>query len=184
VLNIGDQFMVGPSLLINPVYNYQQRTRELYLPKGQGWYDLYSGKYYEGGQKINAAAPYDRIPVFVKGGSILPVGPDLQYTDEKPADTITLYVYTGRNASFSLYEDENTNYNYEKGVFSQIPIKYNETGKTLTIGDRQGSFPGMLRERSFRVVWITPGRPGALEFDKNDGKQVLYSGKAVTIKQD
>ena len=106
---------------------------KLYLPKCAGWYDLYSGKYYAGGQKIIADAPYERMPVFVKAGSIIPFGPELQYTSEKPADTITLYVYTGADASFNLYEDEGTNYNYEKGAFSVIPIKYNEAIKTLRL---------------------------------------------------
>ncbi|MEO8111176.1 MAG: TIM-barrel domain-containing protein, partial [Ginsengibacter sp.] len=101
VLNIGDQYMFGPSLLINPVYEYKQRNRELYLPKSAGWYDLYSGKFYTSGQKINADAPYERMPVFVKAGSIIPFGPDLQYTSEKPADTITLNIYTGADASFN-----------------------------------------------------------------------------------
>jgi alpha-D-xyloside xylohydrolase len=182
VTNIGDQFMFGPSLLINPVYNYKQRTRELYLPKGQGWYDLYSGKYFTGGQKINADAPYERLPVFVKEGSILPFGPELQYTNEKPADPITLYVYTGKNASFNLYEDENTNYNYEKGLFSNIPITYNETLKTLTIGNRKGKFPGMLEERTFRIIWITPAKPLSLDLERKANQDIRYNGKATTIK--
>ena len=116
VLNIGDQYMFGSSLLINPVCEYKQHNRQLYLPKCAGWYDLYSGKWYAGGQKIVADAPYERMPVFVKAGSIIPFGPELQYTSEKPADTITLNIYTGADASFNLYEDEGTNYNYEKGA--------------------------------------------------------------------
>ena len=182
VTNLGTQYMFGPSLLINPVYTYRQRTRELYLPKGQGWYDLYSGKYYEGGQKIKADAPYERMPVFVKEGAILPFGPELQYTDEKPTDTITLYVYTGKNASFDLYEDENINYNYEKGLFSTIPISYNESLKSITIGDRKGKFPGMKIEKTFRLIWITPGKPITLDLEREDGQQVLYNGKAITVK--
>ena len=110
--------MFGSSLLINPVCEYKQHNRELYLPKCAGWYDLYSGKWYAGGQKIIADAPYERMPVFVKAGSIIPFGPELQYTSEKPADTITLNIYTGADASFNLYEDEGTNYNYEKGAFA------------------------------------------------------------------
>ena len=102
VLNIGDQYMFGPSLLINPVYEYKQRSRSLYLPKCAGWYDLYSGKWYAGGQKILADAPYERMPVFVKAGSIIPFGPALQYTSEKPADTITLNIYTGARCFFQF----------------------------------------------------------------------------------
>ncbi|HEY1113054.1 MAG TPA: TIM-barrel domain-containing protein, partial [Chitinophagaceae bacterium] len=154
VRRIGDQFLLGPSLMVSPVYNYGQRTREVYLPKGQGWYDLYTGKRFEGGQKVKADAPYERMPLFVKEGSIIPFGPDLQYTDEKPSDTLTLRVYTGRNASFSLYEDGGTTYDYEKGAYSVIPFTYNESTKSLTIGERKGSFPQMIARRTIRVVWI------------------------------
>jgi alpha-D-xyloside xylohydrolase len=123
VKNIRDAYMFGPSLLINPVYTYQATSRDVYLPAGQGWYDLYSGKYFDGGKTIIADAPYERMPVFVKAGSIIPTGADIQYTSEKPADVITLFVYTGRDASFSLYEDEGTNYNYEQGKVFHHPNK-------------------------------------------------------------
>jgi alpha-D-xyloside xylohydrolase len=182
VVNIGDQYLFGPSLLVNPVYNYKQRNRELYLPTCAGWYDLYTGKYYAGGRSIIAEAPYERMPVFVKAGSIIPFGPALQYTSEKPADTITLNVYTGADASFNLYEDEGTNYNYEKGAFSAIPIKYNEAAKTVTIGDRKGSFNGMLSKRTFRINLITPKAPKGLDLDVSGDKEVLYDGKKTVIK--
>jgi alpha-D-xyloside xylohydrolase len=162
VNNIGDQYLFGPSLLINPVCTYEARKRDVYLPAGQGWYDLYSGKYLPGGQHIEADAPYEKIPVFVKEGAILPFGPELQYTAEKKADPVTLYVYTGRDATFSLYEDEDTSYNYEKGAYCIIPMTYKESTGTLTIGKREGSFPGMLEEREFRVVWVTRDKPAAL----------------------
>ena len=182
VLNIGDQYMLGPSLLINPVYKYQQRNRELYLPKGQGWYDLYSGKRHEGGQKIKADAPYELMPVYVKEGSIIPFGPALQYTDEKPADTISLYVYAGKNASFNLYEDAGTNYDYEKGLYSNIPILYDEKSGSLTIGERKGAYPGMLSKRVFRIIRISPGKPKSLDLEAKPDKEVIYTGKKLTIK--
>jgi alpha-D-xyloside xylohydrolase len=181
VLDIADQYMFGPSLLINPVYRYKQTTREVYLPKAAGWYDLYTGKLYAGGQKITAAAPYERMPVFVKAGSILPIGPALQYTAEKQADTITLNIYSGANASFNLYEDEGTNYNYEKGAFATIPISYNQATNTVTIGDRDGSFSGMLQRRVFRMQLITEGKPRPLEFDTKAAKTVTYTGKKIVI---
>jgi len=181
VLNIGDQYMFGSSLLINPVYEYKQTKRSLYLPKSAGWYDLYSGKWYNGGQKIIADAPYERMPVFVKAGSIIPFGPDLQYTSEKPADTIILNIYTGADASFNLYEDEGTNYNYEKGAFSVIPIKYNEAAKTVTIGDRKGSFNGMLKKRIFTINIISADKIKTLDFNTSD-KLVSYEGKTLTVK--
>jgi alpha-D-xyloside xylohydrolase len=182
VLGIGDQYMFGPSLLINPVYTYQQTKRELYLPNTNGWYDLYTGKHYKGGQQLKAEAPYGQIPVFVKAGSILPFGPDLQYTDEKPADTVTLFVYTGQDARFTLYEDENTNYNYEKGIFSNIDINWNEAAKSLTIGTRKGQFKGMREKRTFKVIVISPDHPAGIEQPKITAKEIFYTGSSVTIK--
>lgn len=182
VLNIADQYMFGSSLLINPVYEYKQRSRELYLPTCAGWYDLYSGKYFEGGHKLNADAPYERMPVFVKAGSIIPFGPDLQYTSEKPADTITLNIYTGADASFKLYEDEGTNYNYEKGAFTIIPIKYNDSTKTLTIKKREGAFNGMLTKRTFRIVWISKDKPKDFNTTQNADATVAYQGEQITVK--
>ena len=182
VLNIADQYMFGSSLLINPVYEYKKTSREVYLPKSAGWYDLYTGKWYKGGQRIIADAHYERMPVFVKAGSIIPFGPDLQYTSEKPADTITLNIYSGADASFNLYEDEGTNYNYEKGAFSVIPIKYNEATKTITVGDRKGSFNGMSSKRVFRINIITPGQSKNLDFDARCDKEISYEGKKLTIK--
>jgi alpha-D-xyloside xylohydrolase len=182
VKDIGDQFMFGPSLLINPVYNYKARTRQLHLPAGQGWYNFYSGEFINGGKDITADAPYERIPVFVKEGSIIPFGPEIQYTNEKPADTINLYIYTGKDAAFSLYEDEDTNYNYEKGKFSNIPLKYNEATRQLLIGERQGSFEGMLTNRVFKVTWITKTKPKALDFENKGDAEIKYDGTAVTVK--
>jgi alpha-D-xyloside xylohydrolase len=182
VKSINDQYMFGPSLLINPVYQYQAKSRKVYLPAGNGWYDLYSGKYQNGGQEITADAPYERIPVFVKEGSIIPVGPEIQYVGEKPATPITLYVYAGKDASFDLYEDEGTNYNYEKGAFSTISINYNESSKTITIGDRKGTFSGMVVNRSFNVVVISKNQPKALNFEAAANQTVNYTGKTISLK--
>jgi alpha-D-xyloside xylohydrolase len=180
VNNIGDQFLLGPSLLVNPVYSSGVHDRELYLPAGKGWYEFYSGKYNRGGQHIRADAPYEKIPVFVKEGSIIPFGPELQYTEERAADPITLFVYTGSNAEFTLYEDEGTNYDYEQGSYSNIPISYNESARTLTIGPRQGSFPGMLKERTFRIVWITKDKPAPLQFDQTAAAELRYTGGSIS----
>jgi alpha-D-xyloside xylohydrolase len=180
VNNINDQYMFGPSLLINPVYNYKQRSKEIYLPKGQGWYNLYNGQYTEGGQTINADADYERIPVFVKSGTIIPFGPELQYTTERKADTITLYVYAGKDALFTLYEDEGTNYDYEKGSYSTIPIQYSEKSGTITIGQRKGEFAGMLKERFFRIRYITKVKAFPLDFDDKTGSFFKYNGNKQT----
>jgi alpha-D-xyloside xylohydrolase len=182
VLNIGDQYMFGSALLINPVLAYKQTKRSVYLPKNNGgWYDLYSGKWHAGTQHIVAEAPYERMPVFVKAGSIIPFGPELQYTSEKQADTILLNVYAGADASFNLYEDEGTNYNYEKGSFASIPVNYNEAAKTITIEDRKGNFNGMLQKRVFMINIISPGKEHSLHFNAS-GKMVIYNGKKIVIK--
>jgi alpha-D-xyloside xylohydrolase len=180
--NLNDAFMFGPSLLINPVYKYKERDRNVYLPSGQGWYDLYAGKYYKGGQDINVDAPYEKMPVFVKEGSILPTGPELQYTSEKPADPLTLFVYTGRDASFSLYEDEGTNYNYEKGAFATIDLHYSEASKSLTLSARKGSFKGMLQTRTVRVIVISPKSAKPLDFNQKADFTIKYTGKETSIK--
>jgi alpha-D-xyloside xylohydrolase len=173
--------MFGPSLLINPVCGYRQYNRSVYLPKSEGWYDLYSGKFFTGGQKISADAPYERMPVFVKAGSIVPFGPELQYTSEKKADTVILNVYTGADVTFNLYEDEGTNYNYEKGNFSIIPIKYNEQTQTISIGERKGEFDGMLKKRIFCINIISSKNAKPLQFGAYD-KIIRYEGENSIIK--
>jgi alpha-D-xyloside xylohydrolase len=174
--------MFGPSLLVNPVTTYKATNRELYLPKGQGWYDLYTGKWQAGGKKIIADAPYERMPLYVKEGSILPFGPDIQYTSEKPADTIHLYVYTGRDASFALYEDQGTTYDYEKGRFLTIPVTYNEGSKTLTIGEQKGTYPGALTKRVFQVTTISPTLAKPLNLATKGEKEITYEGKKITVR--
>ncbi|UII23706.1 TIM-barrel domain-containing protein [Fulvivirga ligni] len=182
VAEIGNQFMFGPALLINPITEYKATTREVYLPKSAGWYDLYSGKFIKGGQHISADAPYERMPIYVKAGSIIPFGPEIEYTTQKPADEITLYVYQGADGEFELYEDENVNYNYEKGKFSTITFKYNEANKSLTIGESKGQFEGMLTERTFKVVPVSQSKAQPLNFNAQPQHTVKYTGKAVTLK--
>ncbi len=183
VKNIGDEFLLGPSLLVAPVTDYQARTKAVYLPAGTGWYDFYTGQHQAGGQRPTVAAPLERLPLFVRAGSIIPFGPALQYTTEKPADPLTLYVYTGHDASFTLYEDEGTNYNYEKGASATIPLTYSEKTKTLTIGARQGTFPGMLAQRTFRVVWVSPDKPVAFDLRAAPASTLPYSGGAVSASR-
>jgi alpha-D-xyloside xylohydrolase len=182
VLDIDDQYMCGPSLLVSPVYTYESRSRKVYLPAATGWYDLYTGQYFEGGQTITAQAPLEKMPVFVKAGSIIPAGPEMQYSTEKPADDITLYVYTGQSGSFQLYEDENVNYNYEKGKFSIIPFYYDQNISTLTIGDRLGSFDGMLQKRNFRIVWVKTDKPVGLSLETSSQQVIGYAGKKIQVK--
>lgn len=181
-LDIKDQYMFGPSLLINPVTTYKARSRKVYLPSRTGWYNLYTGEWHKGGAVIDAVATYERMPVFVKQGAILPVGPALQYTTERQADTITLFVYTGADGAFELYEDENTNNNYEKGAFARIPFSYKQQSQTLEIGDRKGAFEGMLASRTFRIKWIKPGKPVALDVTLPPDRIITYTGKRATVK--
>lgn len=182
VLNIGDQFMFGPSILVNPVTDYKVRSRKLYLPEDSGWYELKTGKYFEGGQTIEADAPYTDIPVYVKAGAIIPCGPEIQFTSEKTADPIRLFVYTGSDGKFTLYEDENINYNYEKGKFSTIEFDYNEKEKTLTINERHGEFDGMLNSRTFEIKWITKNNHSAMEFNSKPDNVIEYEGKKISVK--
>jgi alpha-D-xyloside xylohydrolase len=183
VFSIGDQFMFGPALLINPVTEYKARSRSVYLPDGCGWYDLRTGTFYAGGQTIPAEAPYSDIPVFVKTGSIIPFGPAIQYTTEKAADPIRLFIYTGANGSFTLYEDENVNNNYEKGALSLIPLTYDEHAGTLTIGARQGRFAGMLDKRTFEVVWIDANTTKPFSFEQAPNLSVSYDGDELILKK-
>ena len=181
VENVSDQFMFGPSIMVCPVYRYGARDREVYLPKGSNWYDFYTGDMLQGGQEMTAEAPYGRLPLFIPEGAIIPVGPAIQYTDEKPAETITLYVYGGKNGNFTLYEDEGVNYNYEEGNYSNIPFVYNEAKGTLTIGQREGGFEGMLKNRKFKVVFVNKDNPKAFG-DDAPGKTVDYTGEELTIE--
>lgn len=135
----------------------------------------------DGGQKLTVDAPYERIPLYVCEGAIVPYGPDMQYSDEKPASEITLYVYTGKDGAFTLYEDEGVNYNYEKGQYATIPFAYNDAEGTLVIGDRTGDFPGMLKERTFNVVKVSKDQPQPFDL-KAKGITVKYDGKAQTVK--
>ncbi|MDZ7335285.1 MAG: DUF5110 domain-containing protein, partial [candidate division KSB1 bacterium] len=184
VLNIGDQFMFGPALLVNPITEYHARSRRVYLPAGTGWYELKSGRYFKGGQTITADAPYTDIPIFVRAGSILPCGPEIQYAMEKPAEPIRLFVYAGADGSFTLYEDEGINYKYELGQFAIIPFRYHEQKRALYVGQRQGDFPGMLQKRTFEIVFIQPQKPVGLNFQIIPDVTVLYDGneKAIVLQ--
>ena len=127
-------------------------------------------------------APYEQIPVFVREGAIIPFGPEMEWSDEKPADLIHLYVYAGQNGTFQLYEDEGTNYNYEKGKYATIDITYDDATRTVTFGARKGQFPGMLKQRQFKVILVSADHPQPLDFEGATGPVVTYQGKALTVK--
>jgi len=169
VENIGDAYMFGPAFLVAPVYEYGARSREVYFPECQGWYDFYSNEFVEGGQAKTVAAPYDRMPLYVRAGAIVPFGPEIQWSDEKPADVIDLYVYQGADGEFTLYEDENVNYNYEKGAYSKIAFSYDDRMKLLSIEEREGEFPGMLEERTFNIIPVSKNGVGKTQTVKYNG---------------
>ncbi len=182
VLNIGNQWMLGPALMACPVGYYKARNRQVYFPQQCGWYDLYTGEHLLGGQRLVVDAPYERIPVFVREGAIIPFGPEMEWSDEKPAELINLYVYAGQDGQFQLYEDEGTNYNYEKGQYATIDISYDDASRTVSFGQRKGQFPGMLKERRFNVVLVTKNAPKALNLSNPEGKLVKYDGKAQSVQ--
>ena len=183
VTSVGDQYMFGPALMVAPIYQFQARSREVVFPAGTGWYDLYTGKYNDGGHTQTVAAPYEVLPLFVREGAILPFGPEIMHTAGNSADPITLYIYTGKNGAFNLYEDEGTNYNYEKGAFSMIPITWDEESGTLTIGERKGSWEGMPETRTFNVVWVSKEKPVKFDLSAAPQASVTWSGAAVTVQR-
>jgi alpha-D-xyloside xylohydrolase len=176
-----DEFMFGPAFLVAPITKFQARSRVVYLPPGAAWYDFWSGQKATAGAIPDAAAPYDQIPVYVRAGSIVPFGPDIQYTGEKAADPLTVYVYAGADGDFTLYEDEGTNYNYEQGAFSEIALHWNDQAQALTVGERHGSFAGMPQHRRIEVVLVSAGHPVGFSFTPQAARREEYDGKAITL---
>lgn len=178
--SIGGQFMFGPSILVNPVTDPGLSSLRLYLPQGH-WYDFWTGEAMTGGRFIDAPAPLETEPLFVRAGSILPLGPIVQYADQRPDAPIVLRVYPGADANFTLYSDDGTTYAYEKGAFATIPIHWTDATHTLTIGARQGSFPGMNPQRTFKIVWVSEGHGTGVAPTRPVDKTVQYSGQEVSI---
>src|SRR5580698_8524379 len=177
--NTGDEFMYGPAFLVNPVTEPAATTRQVYLPDAK-WYDFWTGSSVDGGRVIDAATTLERLPLYVRAGSILPLGPDEEWSTEKSEDPIELRIYRGADGDFTLYEDENDNYNYEKGMFATISLHWNDAHSTLTIGDRKGQFPGMLANRAFHVVLVSEQHGVGIE-SAEAGKVVQYSGKQIIV---
>jgi alpha-D-xyloside xylohydrolase len=179
---ITDEYMFGPAFLVAPVTMYEARSRNVYLPSTAGdWFDFWTGASIAGGATLDAPAAYDSMPLFIRAGSIIPFGPELQYTGQKPADPITLFVYAGHDGTFALYEDDGLTYGYEKGAYARIPIKWDDTAKSLTIGKRAGKFPGMLSKRTFNVVLVTRNKPVGFSFTPTADRTVTYRGKELKV---
>ena len=175
------QYMFGISILVAPVIAAGIETMEVYLPEVTVWYDFWTGREYVGGQSVAADVPLDRLPLFVKAGSILPMGDFLQYSDEKPADVIELRIYKGADGNFCLYEDEGDNYDYERGAYATIEFSWNDALNTLTISDVKGDFPGRLQSRTFKLVLVSLGKGCGIEKTEIIDEEVLYSGKEISV---
>jgi alpha-D-xyloside xylohydrolase len=173
------EFMFGKAILVAPITEAGAMQRKVYLPDSEDWFNFWTGENIKGGQTIIAEAPLDKIPLYIKAGSILPMGPIIQHSNEKPNEAIEIRVYEGSDGEFSLYEDENDNYNYEKGFYSSITFIWNDTKRTLTINDREGSFPGMIAERNFNIVLISKNKIVGSETERID-KAISYRGREIT----
>ena len=160
----------------------ETKSTNIYLPAGTLWYDFWTNEKHEGGKEITKETTLDVIPLYVKAGSIIPVGPQVQYATEKPWDHLELKVYAGANGNFILYEDEFDNYNYEKGNYSTIDFKWDDSTSTLSIGQRNGNFNGMLKKRTFKVVLASTESGIGMEENSPQSKTINYNGKAVSVK--
>ena len=179
---ISDQYLLGRDFLVAPVTSFKARTRDVWLPGTVRWADFYTGQRLTGGQSINAAAPFERMPLFVREGAIIPMGPVRQNVNDKPGAPITLHVYTGADGQFALYEDDGESEAFRKGAYSRIGIRYDERTGTLTLGQREGKgWAGMPGTQMFNIRWETPGR--ALDLTGAGDSSISYSGKAVSVKR-
>ena len=182
VVTIGDQYLFGPAIMVTPITAAGTTNQPVYLPAaGAPWFNFWTGAKSPTGQRVEAAAPVETIPLFVKPGSIIPMGPCQQYSSEKPADPIELRVYRGADSKFTLYEDEHDNYNYEKGKYTTIPISWDDAKHALEIGKRSGAFPGMLKERTFNVVCVSENHGAGIPVTEKPDSVVHYNGQAFTV---
>lgn len=198
VLDMDTEYMFGHSFLVRPVtdslYTWQDKKQNgylkdmrkigktaVYLPEGTRWFDFWTGQMLEGGQTINREVPIDIMPIYVRAGSIIPWGPAVQYAAEKRWDNLEIRIYPGADGTFTLYEDENDNYNYEKGFYSTITFRWNDATRTLSIDERKRKFPGMLENRKFRIILVNQ-KSGAGDKSLKGGKTVNYVGKKVSVK--
>ncbi|HVV54900.1 MAG TPA: TIM-barrel domain-containing protein, partial [Mucilaginibacter sp.] len=191
VYDIPDQYMFGPAFLVNPVTeqlysganaNSGKHSREVYLPAGTAWYDFWTGKKYDGGQKLDADASIETMPLYVRAGSIIPMGPSEQYATEKPDSSIELRIYPGADSKFEYYADEDDNYDYERGKYAIFNLSWDDKQHTLHISDTKGSFPGMLKKRTFHIVVVNDSHGTGEEVTNAPDRTVKYYGKAVAVR--
>jgi len=175
------EFMFGKSILVVPITQGDYKESNVYLPKSTDWYDFWTGDKIQGGQTIKKEVPIDIIPLYVKAGTILPIGPQVQYATEKKWDNLEIRVYAGADGEFTLYEDEGDNYNYEKGLYSEIKFQWDDTKKILTIGEKKGNFPNMHTSYIFHVVKVFTGQGIGTNIMKNADKTIQYNGKEIKV---
>jgi len=192
--DVDDEYMFGPAFLVCPVTKPMyfaanstplekvEKTRSVYLPSGSDWYDFWTGKRYAGGQTISADAPLETMPLYVRSGSIVPIGPEIQFTGDQPDAPIELRVYPGQDGDFTLYEDEGDNYNYEQGSFATIHMAWNDSTQQLTLDHRQGSYPGMQVSKKFRVVIANEKPFSPLVVEATQAREVLYDGRSIVVE--
>jgi alpha-D-xyloside xylohydrolase len=179
VWNIDDEYLFGPALLVAPVTEFRARERRVYLPSGAEWYEESSGRRLAGGQDYTADAPRERMPLFVRAGSIVPLGPQVEWAGEDPQGPLTIHVFPGANGAFTLYEDQGTDMGYARGQFARIPFRWDDATRRLTIGAREGSFPGMAAARKIGIV--VHGDGGGPVFERQPMRWLTYSGAPVTL---
>jgi alpha-D-xyloside xylohydrolase len=181
--------MFGPAFLVNPVTQQlytaknapPNKSRKVYLPAAAKWYNFWTGEVLEGGQTIDAPAPIDIMPLYVKAGSIIPMGPEIEYATAKQDAPIELRIYPGANGTFKFYEDENDNYDYEKGRYATFTLSWNEKEHKLSISDTRGQFPGMLKQRTFNVVLVNGEHGANTGVTQNADKEIKYTGKKMEL---
>ena len=178
---ISDQYLFGPALMVSPITTPGATNRDVRLPAGTTWIDFWTGESHAGGQTITAAASLDRIPLHVRAGSIIPIGPDQQWTGQITGAPVELRVYRGADGSFTLYDDAGDSYAYENGERALVPLTWNEATKTLHFGARQGSYPGMAAQTQFRIRWVAPGHAAGTPGDQPGDVNFTYDGTAAAV---
>lgn len=183
VRRINDEYMFGNAFLVAPITNYKDRSRMVYLPdNGASWFDFWTGKLYDGGNQICADASLDKIPLYIPQGTILPLAEEAEYVGQKDDKMLEIRVYPGKDASFILYEDENDNYNYEKGKYSEIKFEWEDESGRFIIHPRKGKFDGMLKDRIFNVILVEEGKGIGMSVSNDVVKSINYSGEKVVVK--
>jgi alpha-D-xyloside xylohydrolase len=179
VFNVSDEFMFGPAFLVSPVTTAGATNRSVYFPAGT-WFDFWTGSTTTGGSKVPVSAPLSQIPLFVRAGSIVPMGPTIQYATQS-VDPLEIRVYKGQDASFTIYEDAGDSYDYEQGQYSRIPLTWHDSTKTLSIGARIGSYPGMPATRTFNVVFVGANHGSGVDVSAAPDQVVKYDGSEASV---